>query len=97
MVVWGMLSAIQSCTRQHLCPVRLLIVEDDEKTARALEAGLKGEQFSVSVARTGEEGFFLLNAEGFDLVVLDWMLPGRDGLEILKTLRARGIKTPDCC
>lgn len=74
--------------------MRLLIVEDDEKTAHALQAGLQGEQFSVSVARSGEEGFFLLNAESFDLVVLDWMLPGRDGLEILKTLRARGIKTP---
>jgi DNA-binding response OmpR family regulator len=74
--------------------MRLLIVEDDEKTARALESGLVAEQFSVSLARTGEEGFFLLNAQSFDLVVLDWMLPGRDGLEILKTLRARGIKTP---
>ena len=39
----------------------------------------------MSLARTGEEGFFLLNSESFDLVVLDWMLPGRDGLEILKT------------
>lgn len=74
--------------------MRLLIVEDDEKTARALESGLQGEQFSVSLARTGEEGFFLLNSERFDLVVLDWMLPGRDGLEILKTLRSSGIKTP---
>ena len=74
--------------------MRLLIVEDDEKTARALESGLEKEQFSVSLARTGEEGFFLLNAQSFDVVVLDWMLPGRDGLEILKTLRARGIKTP---
>ena len=74
--------------------MRLLIVEDDEKTARALEEGLRGEQFSVTLARTGEEGFFLINAESFDLVVLDWMLPGRDGVEILKTLRSRGIKTP---
>ena len=49
---------------------------------------------SPRTAHTGEEGFFLLNAEPFDLVVLDWMLPGRDGIEILKTLRARGSKTP---
>jgi two-component system copper resistance phosphate regulon response regulator CusR len=74
--------------------MRLLIVEDDEKTAGALEAGLAAEQFSVSVAKTGEEGFYLLNAQTFDLVVLDWMLPGRDGLEMLGTLRSRGIKTP---
>lgn len=73
---------------------RLLIVEDDEKTAGAIESGLHGDEFSVSLARTGEEGFFLLNSQTFDVVVLDWMLPGRDGLEILKTLRARGIKTP---
>ena len=46
------------------------------------------------MAHTGEEGFFQLNAEVFDLVVLDWMLPGRDGIEILKALRSRGSKTP---
>ena len=73
---------------------RLLIVEDDEKTVRALASGLTREGFAVSTARTGEEGFFLLNTESFDLVVLDWMLPGRDGVEILKTLRARGARMP---
>ena len=73
---------------------RLLIVEDDEKTVRALASGLTREGFAVSTARTGEEGFFLLNTESFDLVVLDWMLPGRDGVEILRTLRARGTRTP---
>lgn len=74
--------------------MRLLIVEDDEKTARALSAGLESAGFSTATAHTGEEGFFLLNAEVFDLVVLDWMLPGREGIEILKTLRSRGAKTP---
>lgn len=72
----------------------MMIVEDDLKTADALKKGLEKEGFSVATARTGEEGFFLLSAEPFDLVVLDWMLPGRDGVEVLKTLRARGIKTP---
>ena len=74
--------------------MRVLIVEDDLKTAGALKAGLEGEGFSTATASTGEEGFFLLNADKFDLVLLDWMLPGRDGIEILKTLRARGTKTP---
>ena len=74
--------------------MRLLIVEDDLKTARALAAGLERAGFSVATAHSGEEGFFLLNAESFDLVVLDWMLPGRSGIEILKTLRARGGQTP---
>jgi two-component system copper resistance phosphate regulon response regulator CusR len=74
--------------------MRLLIVEDDKKTAGALKAGLEGEGFSATTAATGEEGFFLLNSGIFDLVLLDWMLPGHDGIEILKTLRARGTKTP---
>ncbi len=74
--------------------MRVLIVEDDRKTAAALASGLDGSGFKATTARTGEEGFFLLNSETFDVVVLDWMLPGRDGIEVLKTLRARGSKTP---
>jgi DNA-binding response OmpR family regulator len=74
--------------------MRLLIVEDDEKTARALAAGLEQSGFSTATAHTGEAGYSRLNAESFDLVVLDWMLPGRDGIEILKALRARGTRTP---
>jgi two-component system copper resistance phosphate regulon response regulator CusR len=74
--------------------MRLIIIEDDEKTASALQSGLEKEGFTVAVAKTGEDGFFLLNAEPFDLLVLDWMLPGRSGIEILKTLRARGTQMP---
>ena len=74
--------------------MRLLIVEDDPKTARALASGLEHAGFSTATAHSGEEGFFLLNAQTLDLVVLDWMLPGRSGIEILKTLRSRGNKTP---
>lgn len=74
--------------------MRILLVEDDEKTVRSLKVGLEKEGFSVATAHTGEEGFFLLTTESFDLVVLDWMLPGREGIEILKTVRARGTRTP---
>lgn len=74
--------------------MRLLIVEDDVKTADALAAGLGREGFPTVVARTGEEAFYLINAETFDLVLLDWMLPERSGIEILRTLRAKGTKTP---
>ena len=77
-----------------LARVKILIVEDDAKTAQAIRRGLTAEGYEASVARTGEEGFLQLNAEAFDLVVLDWMLPGRDGIEILKALRARGAKPP---
>lgn len=59
-----------------------------------MQTGLRAEGFDAVIARSGEEGFFLLNAETFDLVILDWMLPGRNGIEILKAVRARGNKTP---
>jgi len=74
--------------------VRILVVEDESKVAKALKEGLEAEHYEVSVARTGEEGFFLIHAQTFDLVVLDLMLPGRDGLEVLITLRKRGLQTP---
>lgn len=74
--------------------MRILLIEDEAKTARAVQTGLRAEGFDAAVARSGEDGFFLLNAETFDLVILDWMLPGRDGIEILKAVRARGNKTP---
>jgi two-component system copper resistance phosphate regulon response regulator CusR len=70
------------------------LIEDDPKTARALATGLRSEGFEPMTANTGEEGFFLVSRESFDLVILDWMLPGRDGIEVLRTLRARGSKTP---
>ena len=62
--------------------------------AKALREGLEADGYSVRVAHTGEEGFYLMNAQSFDLAVLDVMLPGHDGFEILSTVRRRGIKTP---
>ncbi|HVQ32121.1 MAG TPA: response regulator transcription factor, partial [Vicinamibacteria bacterium] len=70
------------------------VVEDEPKVALALKEGLEREAYEVVVARTGEEGYYLLNAETFDLVVLDLMLPGRDGLQVLATLRARDRGSP---
>lgn len=74
--------------------MRILIVEDEEKMARALRTGLEADQFSVSLAGTGEEGFFLASTETFDLVILDLMLPLRDGMEVLTALRQKGLSTP---
>lgn len=74
--------------------VKILVIEDDAKTAQAIRRGLEAEGYEASVARTGEEGFFQVHSDAFDLVVLDWMLPGRDGIEILKALRSRGAKPP---
>jgi heavy metal sensor kinase len=75
-------------------PLRILVVEDEAKVARAHREGLERERYEVVVAPTGEEGFFLVSAEEFDLVLLDRMLPGRDGLQVLSTLRKRGLQTP---
>jgi two-component system copper resistance phosphate regulon response regulator CusR len=71
-----------------------LVVEDEQKMAKALQEGLEADDYSVSVAHTGEEGFYLAHAQPFDMVILDVMLPGHDGFEILSTLRQRGINTP---
>ena len=72
----------------------MLIVEDERKLAQVLASALQAEHYDVVVAATGEDGFHRANAERFDLVVLDLMLPGRSGLEILQTLRQRQIDTP---
>ena len=74
--------------------MRILVVEDEQKVANALREGLEGERYDVVVERTGEDAFFRLTTEAFDLILLDLGLPGRDGLEILSTLRAKGVKTP---
>jgi two-component system, OmpR family, copper resistance phosphate regulon response regulator CusR len=74
--------------------LRILVVKDEAKVARALREGLRREKYEVVVAPTGEEGFFLVNAEEFDLILLDLMLPGRDGFQVLSTLRTRGLETP---
>ena len=74
--------------------MKLLIIEDEKKVALALEKGLESEHYQVQIALTGEEGFYLLSSQEFDLIVLDLMLPGRDGLEILRTLRKTDVRTP---
>ncbi|MFI5183245.1 MAG: response regulator [Vicinamibacteria bacterium] len=74
--------------------MRILVVEDEPKVALALKEGLEREAYEVVVARTGEEGYYLLNAGSTDLVILDLMLPGHDGLEVLATLRARDRRSP---
>ena len=74
--------------------LRILVVEDERKVAKAPQEGLEGESYFVAVAHTGEDGFFLANSEQFDLVVLDILLPGRSGVEVLSAMRKRGIETP---
>jgi len=71
----------------------ILIIEDELKIAQSLQQVLEGEGYAVRTALTGEEGFFLVNTEIFDVLILDIMLPGRNGLEILEALRHRDNQT----
>jgi two-component system copper resistance phosphate regulon response regulator CusR len=73
---------------------RVLVVEDEPRVLRSLDDGLRGAGFQVRGAATGEEGARLAAGERFDCLVLDWMLPGRDGLQILTDLRRSGVATP---
>lgn len=74
--------------------MRVLVVEDEHKIAEALKKGLEAEGYQVMTAASGEDGYFRITTEEYDLMLLDLMLPGRDGIEILKTIRSKGISTP---
>jgi two-component system, OmpR family, copper resistance phosphate regulon response regulator CusR len=74
--------------------MKILVIEDEAKTADSVRSGLEAQGYRVDLVRTGDEGFAQLRLQAFDLIILDWMLPGRDGIEILGELRRRGDKTP---
>jgi DNA-binding response OmpR family regulator len=73
---------------------QILIIEDDPKTATALCEGLRLDGHDAVAAITGEQGNTLCRSRPFDAIVLDWMLPGRSGIDVLKALRSDGIHTP---
>jgi DNA-binding response OmpR family regulator len=74
--------------------MRILLVEDDRKAARLLSKGLQEEGFVVDVVRSGEEADETAEVKDYDAIVLDWLLPGKDGLTVCRDLRARGVATP---
>jgi DNA-binding response OmpR family regulator len=73
---------------------RILVVEDDSGIAFALDADLKAEGYAVTVATTGDEALRLAQPDAFDLILLDVMLPGKDGFEVCRSLRRAGLRTP---
>src|SRR6185436_4662250 len=73
---------------------RLLVVEDEPGIAFALETDLRSEGYEVAVVTTGDEASTRARSEPFDLVLLDVMLPGKDGFEVCREIRRAGIKTP---
>jgi len=74
--------------------VRILVVEDDKKTGSFIAKALKAEGFAVDVLRDGDDALAALEITPFDAVVLDIMLIGRDGLSVLRQMRAKGNQTP---
>ena len=85
---------VASPTSEVTTRPRVLIVEDEEKTRESVAEGLRMEDWQVAATHAGDDAVRLLEKEAFDLIVLDWMLPDRDGIELLQLLRRRGIVTP---
>ena len=74
--------------------MKVLLVEDDDKIARAVRRGLETESFTVDVTGNGDDGLWLANERPYDVVILDIMLPGRNGYRVCADLRAAGNWTP---
>jgi DNA-binding response OmpR family regulator len=77
--------------------VRVLLVEDHRPLSKALKRGLEEEGFAVDLAEDGEEADYKARAAGYDVIVLDLMLPKKDGLSLLKDWRRDGVKTHVLC
>jgi len=74
--------------------MRILVVEDEHKIANSIKKGLETQSYAVDVAYEGETGLSMATDEPYDLIILDRMLPGLDGVEILRQVREKGIHTP---
>ena len=74
--------------------MKVLVVEDDAETAAYVARGLKEQGHGVEVAGNGRDGLFLALDQSYDVVVMDRMLPGMDGLSLVKSMRAGGLETP---
>ena len=74
--------------------MRILLVEDDEKAARLLARGFREEGFVVDVAGSAEQADQLAFVTDYEVLILDWMLPGKDGVALCRSLRERGLQTP---
>ena len=77
--------------------MRILVVEDEKKVASFIKRGLEEEDFAVDVAFDGEEGLYLAENNPYDVILMDLMLPKKDGLTVIRELRAKDISTPVLC
>jgi two-component system copper resistance phosphate regulon response regulator CusR len=74
--------------------MRLLLVEDDTRIARFVAKGLREQAYAVDIAATGDEALYQADINSYDLVILDLMIPGRDGFEVCRELRKSGKRMP---
>jgi two-component system copper resistance phosphate regulon response regulator CusR len=85
------LNALNLPTENYM---RVLVIEDEKKTAAFLAKGLQEADFDVDIARDGETGVDLARAKKFDLLIVDVMLPAKDGWQVVQELRSEGIRVP---
>jgi two-component system OmpR family response regulator len=83
-----------SSTRGRIIAVRVLVVEDDPKLAGLIRRGLREEGLVADIAHSGEEALWVAGSSGYDVVLLDVMLPGIDGFETCRRLREDGVWVP---
>lgn len=74
--------------------MRVLVVEDEHRIANSIKKGLEQERYAVDVTFNGSDGFDLASTEDYDVIILDLLLPGMDGLEVCRKLREEGKHTP---
>src|SRR5471030_1141910 len=74
--------------------MRILVVEDERKVAELVARGLKAERYAVDLAETGDAGWAMVNTYEYDLIILDLMLPGINGLDLLRRIRRKNTKVP---
>ncbi len=74
--------------------MKILVVEDEERVAQFIQKGLREEGHAVDVSHDGEDGEFLAEVNDYDLIILDLMLPKKNGITVCKELRANGVNTP---
>lgn len=75
-------------------PMRILLIEDEKRMANFIQRGLKEEHYTIDVAYEGEQGLFLAEINPYDLIILDMMLPGKDGVSISRELRKKEVNPP---
>ena len=74
--------------------MRVLVIEDEHKIANAVKKGLQHESYAVDVAYDGVSGYDMASVEQYDVIILDVMIPGMDGIDMCKKLREHNIHTP---